>query len=33
MLLVPFHNPQGPSAAQWEDSAASTEDDDLRSSV
>ena len=33
MLLVPFHNPQEPSAAQREDSTANTEEDDLRSRV
>ena len=33
MLLVPFQIPQGPSAAQWEDSTANTEEDDLRSRV
>ena len=33
MLLVPFHTPQGPSTAQWEDSTANTEEDDLRSRI
>ena len=33
VLFVPFHIPQDPSAAHVEDIAASTADDDLRSSI